>query len=161
MEITVEKQEGVTIVRLPGEQLDASNAKDFKRDIASILNAASKVVFDLSQLRFVDSSGLGAMLSCLRQVNSAGGELKLGLNLGHCSKTVGIRDRLTSSTGETLFCGDQGRDFKHRGQRLAPDRFDLRHGTIYDRLTVHLYQHRISARLTQDGCGYASFTSVP
>ena len=77
MEMSVEKLGEVTIVGLPGEQLDASNAKDFKRDIAPILNGASKVVFDLSQLRFVDSSGLGAMLSCLRQVNSAGGELKL------------------------------------------------------------------------------------
>src|SRR5690242_15646337 len=77
MEMTVEKLGEVTIVQLPGEQLDASNAKDFKRDVASILSAASKVVFDLSQLRFVDSSGLGAMLSCLRQINSAGGELKL------------------------------------------------------------------------------------
>jgi anti-sigma B factor antagonist len=77
MEMTVEKLGEVTIVRLPGEQLDASNAKDFKRDVASILSGASKLVFDLSQLHFVDSSGLGAMLSCLRQVNSAGGELKL------------------------------------------------------------------------------------
>jgi anti-sigma B factor antagonist len=77
MELTVEKLGEVTIVRLPGEQLDASNAKAFKRDVASVLSGTSKVVFDLSQLHFVDSSGLGAMLSCLRQVNSAGGELKL------------------------------------------------------------------------------------
>jgi anti-sigma B factor antagonist len=77
MEMTVEKLGEVTIVQLPGEQLDASNAKDFKRDVASILSATSKVVFDLSQLRFVDSSGLGAMLSCLRQMNAAGGDLKL------------------------------------------------------------------------------------
>jgi anti-sigma B factor antagonist len=77
MEMTVEKLGDVTIVQLLGEQLDASNAKDFKRDIAPILSTASKVVFDLSQLRFVDSSGLGAMLSCLRQLNSTGGDLKL------------------------------------------------------------------------------------
>jgi anti-sigma B factor antagonist len=77
MEMTVERMGEVTIVQLIGEQLDASNAKDFKRDIASVLNVASKVVFDLSQLRFVDSSGLGAILSCLRQVNAAGGDLKL------------------------------------------------------------------------------------
>jgi anti-sigma B factor antagonist len=32
---------------------------------------------DLSHLRFVDSSGLGAMLSCLRQLNATGGDLKL------------------------------------------------------------------------------------
>ena len=77
MEMIVEKLGEVTLVRLPGEQLDASNAKDFKRDVAPVINRVSKVVFDLGQLHFVDSSGLGAMLSCLRQVNSAGGELKL------------------------------------------------------------------------------------
>ena len=49
---------------LPGEQLDASNAKEFKRDIAPLLEPCRKVVFDLRELRFVDSSGLGAILSC-------------------------------------------------------------------------------------------------
>ncbi|MBV8774011.1 MAG: anti-sigma factor antagonist [Deltaproteobacteria bacterium] len=77
MEMIVEKLGEVTIVRLPGDQLDASNAKDFKREVASMLSGASKVIFDLSQLHFVDSSGLGAMLSCLRQVNASGGDLKL------------------------------------------------------------------------------------
>ena len=77
MQMTVERLGEITIVQLPGEQLDASNAKDFKREIAPILGGASKLVFDLGQLRFVDSSGLGAILSCLRQVNSAGGELRL------------------------------------------------------------------------------------
>jgi anti-sigma B factor antagonist len=31
----------------------------------------------MSELKFVDSSGLGAILSCLRQQNASGGELKL------------------------------------------------------------------------------------
>jgi anti-sigma B factor antagonist len=35
------------------------------------------VVLDLSQVRFVDSSGLGSILSCLRQMNAKGGELNL------------------------------------------------------------------------------------
>jgi anti-sigma B factor antagonist len=35
------------------------------------------VILDLGRLRFIDSSGLGAMLSCLRQLNAAGGDLKL------------------------------------------------------------------------------------
>jgi anti-sigma B factor antagonist len=34
-------------------------------------------VFDLSRLRFTDSSGLGALISCLRKVNANGGDLKL------------------------------------------------------------------------------------
>ena len=37
----------------------------------------AKVVFDMSTLRFVDSSGLGALLSCLRQLNSVGGDMNL------------------------------------------------------------------------------------
>ena len=34
-------------------------------------------MIDLSSVRFVDSSGLGAMLSCLRQMTAKGGDLKL------------------------------------------------------------------------------------
>ena len=77
MEMTLEKMDDVIVVVLPGESLDASNAKDFKRDIAPVLEANAKVVFDMDQLRFVDSSGLGAILSCLRKLNAAGGDLKL------------------------------------------------------------------------------------
>jgi anti-sigma B factor antagonist len=77
MEMTTEKMGDVTVVVLLGEQLDASNAKEFKRDITPVLEANAKMVFDVSQLRFVDSSGLGAILSCLRQLNAAGGDLKL------------------------------------------------------------------------------------
>lgn len=77
MEMAMEKVGDVTVVVLPGEQLDASNAKEFKRVIAPLLEPCGKVVFDLGELRFVDSSGLGAILSCLRQLNAKGGELKL------------------------------------------------------------------------------------
>jgi anti-sigma B factor antagonist len=77
MEMTIQKVGEVAVVELRGEQLDASNVMDFKRDIAPVLEANSRVVFDLSQLRFVDSSGLGAILSCLRRVNGVGGDLKL------------------------------------------------------------------------------------
>ena len=77
MELASEKIGDVTVVVLPGDQLDAGNAKEFKRDIAPVLEPCSKVVFDLHELRFVDSSGLGAILSCLRQLNGKGGDLKL------------------------------------------------------------------------------------
>ena len=46
---------------------------------------ASKVIFDLAELRFVDSSGLGAFLSSLRQLNATGGDLKL------CGMTKPVR----------------------------------------------------------------------
>ena len=85
MEMTTETVGDVTVVILPGEQLDAGNAKDFKRDIAPLLEPCRKVVFDLRELRFVDSSGLGAILSCLRQLNAKGGDLKL------CEMTKPVR----------------------------------------------------------------------
>ena len=46
-------------------------------DFAALIAPGTKLIFDLSSLKFVDSSGLGALLSCLRQLNSSGGVLKL------------------------------------------------------------------------------------
>ena len=77
MEIAVDKTESVAVAVVPVDELDASNAGEFKRDIAPVLQANTKVVLDLSRLRFVDSSGLGAMLSCLRQLSAKSGDLKL------------------------------------------------------------------------------------
>ena len=77
MEISVDKTGDVAVAEVPVDELDASNAPEFKRDIAPVLQANTKLVLDLSRLRFVDSSGLGAMLSCLRQLTAKSGDLKL------------------------------------------------------------------------------------
>jgi anti-sigma B factor antagonist len=77
MDIAVDHIEDVAVAVLPVDELDAGNTGEFKRDIAPVLEANAKLVVDLSRLRFVDSSGLGAFLSCLRQVNAKGGDLKL------------------------------------------------------------------------------------
>jgi anti-sigma B factor antagonist len=77
MELTVEKVADVTVVEIPVDELDASNSGELKHDIAPIIEANNKLVIDLSRLRFVDSSGLGALLSCLRQLTAKGGDLKL------------------------------------------------------------------------------------
>lgn len=77
MEIGVDKVGDVTVAVIPVDELDASNSGEFKRDIAPVLQANTKLVLDLSRLSFVDSSGLGALLSCLRQVSAKAGDLKL------------------------------------------------------------------------------------
>jgi anti-sigma B factor antagonist len=77
MEMMIEELGDVGVVVLPIAELDASNAADFKRDMAPVLETRTKVALDLAQLRFVDSSGLGAFLSCLRKLNGKGGDLKL------------------------------------------------------------------------------------
>jgi anti-sigma B factor antagonist len=85
MEILMDKMDGVAVATVPVDELDASNSGEFKRDIAPVLQSQNKLVLDLSQLRFVDSSGLGAMLSCLRQLSGKGGDLKL------CSMSKQVR----------------------------------------------------------------------
>ena len=77
MELAIEKVGDVAVVEIPVDELDASNTGELKHDIAPVLEANTKLVIDLSRLRFVDSSGLGAMLSCLRQLTAKGGDLKL------------------------------------------------------------------------------------
>jgi anti-sigma B factor antagonist len=77
MEIAVDKIGGIAIATVAADELDASNAGEFKRDIAPVLQANTRLVLDLSQLRFVDSSGLGAVVFCLHQFSSKSGDLKL------------------------------------------------------------------------------------
>ena len=86
MDLVVEHHADVTVVTLPGEYLDASTVKAFKADISPIIDGSgTKAVFDMSSLQFIDSSGLGAILSCLRKLNGAGGDLKL------CGMTKPVR----------------------------------------------------------------------
>jgi len=77
MELAIDKTGGVAVMAVPVDELDANNAAELKRDIAPLLQANTKVVLDLSRVRFMDSSGLGAMLSCLRQLTARKGDLKL------------------------------------------------------------------------------------
>jgi anti-sigma B factor antagonist len=67
----------VAVVDLREKALDASNSEKFKKSMAETLESYDKVVIDLSRVEFVDSSGCGALLSCLRQLGDRGGDLKL------------------------------------------------------------------------------------
>lgn len=77
MELRIEETGGVAVVALPMEELDADNAAELKREMLPLLESRTRVVFDLSRLRFMDSSGLGVFLSCLRRLSAKGGDLKL------------------------------------------------------------------------------------
>lgn len=71
--------DGVLVVTLLGEQLDAQQAPEFKEQVLDLIQEGNhlKVVLDMTQLQFIDSSGLGSLLSALRQVNTGGGDLRL------------------------------------------------------------------------------------
>jgi anti-sigma B factor antagonist len=68
---------GIAYITLSTHKLDMSNTFEFKKKIVQIAKDETFVVLDISQVDFVDSSGLGAILSFLRDLRTRGGELRL------------------------------------------------------------------------------------
>lgn len=77
MEFSVESENGIVTVTIKADRLDANNANIFKRAMDPVLRDASHAIVDLSNVRFIDSSGIGALLSCLRRLAEHGGSLHL------------------------------------------------------------------------------------
>ena len=77
MKITCETVDGVTVVRIEESALDAETAPGFRRVMAVHLRGGGRVLLDLGALRFMDSTGIGAVLACLRLAAAADGTLKL------------------------------------------------------------------------------------
>lgn len=69
------------LIAIESENLDAGNAPEFKKLIQPHLDANTLAVVDMQAIKFVDSSGLGALLSCLRSMNNRQSQLILiGMN---------------------------------------------------------------------------------
>jgi anti-sigma B factor antagonist len=77
VEIPHETVGDILVVTPLNEYLDASNTKEFKRDMAVLFENHPRVVLDLHNVELVDSSGCGAFISFLRQLKSEGGDMKL------------------------------------------------------------------------------------
>jgi anti-sigma B factor antagonist len=72
---TIETVGNVSVLTLSDDFLDASNAPVLKQRVATLAERSCRLVIDLGRVEFVDSSGCGAILTCLRQINSVGGKL--------------------------------------------------------------------------------------
>jgi anti-sigma B factor antagonist len=72
---------GVVVVKVDG-QLIVGNRHELKDLIQSALDGgARRMLIDFSGTGYIDSSGLGALVSISKRVREAGGELRLsGLN---------------------------------------------------------------------------------
>jgi anti-sigma B factor antagonist len=90
--------EGVTIVDLSG-RITLGDASGVVRDVINDLmgKGNKKVLLNLGEVNYIDSSGIGVLVSSFTTVRSQGGELKL-VNL---SKR--IRDLLQITKLYTLF----------------------------------------------------------
>lgn len=77
MEIVVEQLHAVAVVACQGS-LDASTIAGFKERTQALLDQDVRyIVLDASQLTFIDSMGLGVIISLLRKVKAHGGDVKV------------------------------------------------------------------------------------
>src|SRR5438552_1392082 len=77
MQVLSTEREGILVGQVNAKSLDVSNARAFKEAIKPLLTEGARIVLDLSKVEFIDSSGLGALVSCLRQAHAESGEIKL------------------------------------------------------------------------------------
>jgi|SRR3989304_5942791 len=74
---TTEKYEAV-IIELKGNVMGGEDTKDFNDLLHKMIDAGKKnIVLDLSGVKFMNSSGLGMLISGLTTMKKAGGLLKL------------------------------------------------------------------------------------
>ncbi|MDQ1334312.1 MAG: anti-sigma factor antagonist [Thermodesulfobacteriota bacterium] len=77
MEIRQETINHVAVLSLEG-RLDASSARDIKEKVSSLSRENRiNLVIDMAGVDFIDSSGLGSLVSSLRTVNKLGGDIKI------------------------------------------------------------------------------------
>lgn len=81
MSFTIAKQGDVSIVAIEG-QLIVSNRQELKQKMLEELEGgARKLLVDFSQTGYIDSSGLGVLVSLSKKIREQGGALRLaGLN---------------------------------------------------------------------------------
>ena len=71
--ITFEQCGSVLCFRLLGDDsLDSTNSAEVKHAVVSEITGEVDLVIDLSAVRFIDSSGVGALVSVLKKARSCG-----------------------------------------------------------------------------------------
>src|ERR1700679_1584594 len=98
MKLTKREVDGVTILDLSGKITLGEGGLTLRDEVRALLAKGSKkIVLNLAEVNYIDSSGLGELVSAYTAVKNAGGELKL-LNL-----TSKVRDLLVITKLVTVF----------------------------------------------------------
>ena len=78
MDIKLEERKGNVLLLVKEERLDANNSEFLKQELSRLFSEGRKgVVVDLQDVRFIDSSGLGALVSGFKNASSFQAVLKL------------------------------------------------------------------------------------
>jgi anti-anti-sigma factor len=78
MNLTTDQTGGVSIVRVGEHRLMYPILADFSSAVTSLVAGGKRdILIDLAPVTYVDSATIGCLMDLYRQVNSAGGRLKL------------------------------------------------------------------------------------
>lgn len=78
MNFTAKERENVVILTLEGEMVGGPDATLLTEKLRDLINSnKNKIVVDLNQVNYMNSSGLGILIAGLTTVRNSGGDLKL------------------------------------------------------------------------------------
>ena len=71
-------QGDVGVLQVSGKLMGGDESKEVHEEVKSLLDDGfKKIVIDVSKVKWLNSSGLGMLISCLTSVNSAEAKLKI------------------------------------------------------------------------------------
>ncbi len=77
MQVNIEDKNGVTVCSMVGD-IDINTSPDVKKSFDQIIkDKKDKVVIDLKDVGYVDSSGLATLVEILKNLRAYGGKLKI------------------------------------------------------------------------------------
>jgi len=78
MIVQVEEKDNVVLIQVKEERLDAHNSGELKTQMLNLFEEGkNNLIVNLSEVRFVDSSGLGSLVSGFKNASARNGSLKL------------------------------------------------------------------------------------
>ncbi len=87
MNFEISHHNDVTVVEVTG-QLIVANRQELKDDVLKLLDAGSrKFLIDFRDTAYIDSSGLGVLVSLSKKIREKGGEIRLS-NLNEDLRTL-------------------------------------------------------------------------
>ncbi len=98
LQLTTEKNGDEVVVRGSG-RITASSTEQLQTTIRSLIPSANRIVLDLSEVNYIDSSGLGALVSVYLSASKAHCELEMA------NPKQRIRDLFKLSRLSTVFEG--------------------------------------------------------
>ena len=78
MRFTINEHGDVTVIQLNGNVMGGPDATSLNEELHKLVNGGKKkVVVDLGNVKFMNSSGLGMLIRALTTMRNAGGDMKL------------------------------------------------------------------------------------